>query len=257
MKALAPGSDSGACPPSPRYSLNDPRTPLRAWRRRRPARPPRSSRSDRRRGCRCGRASPARRGRSRRSCGTSPIVPASISSLARWKIRIPAARMLDRHDRAMLFDRRDHPVGVREGCGQRLLAEDRRDTALRRRDDDVGVLVVRRANAEDIDLLARQQSRGNRRRCLRPGHVSPHCSTKREVASGTMSQTATTSVFGISDRAEACEYGKTCRPPPRVGVIGALAMTGQPDDRATIASSRRPPLVSRQSSVVSRQKVSE
>src|SRR5262245_20723405 len=59
-------------------------------------------------------------------------------------------------------------------------------------------------------------------------HVPLHRSTNACASAGTSSQTATTRVFGIIARAEACEYGSRWRPPVSEGLTGPLAMFVRP-----------------------------
>jgi hypothetical protein len=52
---------------------------------------------------------------------------------------------------------RDHAVGVGQGGGDRLLAQDALDAGLGGVDHDLGVAVVGRSDAEQVDALALQQ----------------------------------------------------------------------------------------------------
>ena len=72
------------------------------------------------------------------------------------EVGVPAARVIHRKDRPVALDRRDHPVRVGQRRRERLLAEDRGHTTVGGIHDDCRVLVVRRADAEDVNLLALQ-----------------------------------------------------------------------------------------------------
>ena len=70
--------------------------------------------------------------------------------------RAEAPEVVDGHDRPAPVTRLNHAVGIGQGRGQGLLAEDSPDTRLDRVHDDLGVAVVRSRYAQQIDLFAFQ-----------------------------------------------------------------------------------------------------